>query len=136
MKQRRRNGPTTSPRRSELARIKDHLNTTPELFGWVITRLVVSPLVWIRLAIFAGLILLWLVNGRRVAGLVAHGFVRATSTPNAQHTWRRPSMQLLLQDIDGVRAEVEGLKERRQPTNCRLFKDRCRAQENLAASRH
>lgn len=119
-----------------MARIKDHLNTTPELFGWVITRLVVSPLVWIRFAIFAGLILLWLLHGRRVTGLVTHGLVHATSTPNAQSTRSSPSMQQLLHDIDEVRAQVNGLKERRQPERCRLFGTRRRAQEDLAVGKH
>lgn len=119
-----------------MARIRDHLNTTPALFGWVIAKLVVTPLVGLRLAIFAGLILLWLSNGFSVVKLVAHGYARAVSKPNAPDQASSPSMQRLLSDIDEVRGQIAGLKERRQREGCRLFATGRRAQGDLAAGEH
>jgi hypothetical protein len=94
-----------------MKRLKDHLNTTPNVIRWVITEFVVWPIVAVRVVIIVAVLGLWVINGPRVAWLVWKSLPRVESTPNKNRTPKKSrTLQKLLDDFDDVRARIREQK--------------------------
>lgn len=90
-----------------MKRLKDHLNTTPNVIRWVITEFVVWPIVVVRVVIIVAVLGLWVINGPRVASLVWSSVPRVESTPDKNRTPKKSrALQKLLDDFDDVRARI------------------------------
>lgn len=107
-----------------MQRFKDYLNTTPDLVGWMIKRVVYWPIVLLRAAIIGAVLGLWLVNGVRVGSLVSKALTRMESTSSKKGTpSTNRSLRKLIDEIDDVRVRVsEHKKQKPEPWRFRIYK--------------
>ncbi|MCA9166396.1 MAG: hypothetical protein KDB23_01950 [Planctomycetales bacterium] len=94
-----------------MKRLKDHLNATPDVIRWVITEFLVWPIVFVRIAIIGGVLLLWLYFGPGVLLRSLESVHQALSLPNTNRPpMRSQAMQELLDDLNDVRVRLGGLR--------------------------
>ena len=90
-----------------MKRLKDHLNTTPNVIRWVIMEVVYWPILVVRVVIIVAVLGLWVINGPRVASLVWSSARNAEATPSKNRTPKKSrALQKLLDDFDDVRARI------------------------------
>lgn len=95
-----------------MARLKDHLNTTPFLFGWVIRKIVFWPIFLVRIALIASVFGLWVVAAPRATGLVWSSLVIADKAPDKSRTPKRSlANQHLLDGLNDVHARIRGQQQ-------------------------